>query len=380
MVRPAVTDLRAPTGLRRRIERRDPPRRSGFALLTVLFSLLVLTGVLHATLVLARFQGFAGWAEARVLKARLAAQSGVRFVAADAEGADLRALAGGDTVLTRSVSLDEETRVMASVRWLAREWYWIEGEGRTGSGASQGIRRLAALYWSLDPIRRVEALRATVEAGEEVVTSATGSITPFLGGADDPGYAAGVCTSGAGGGTPPAVPFGGLVEPRTVVLSDPEVEASPSGLGSIPPLGLLDGDALLRRMGPGGAYGAEPPSAGVGGVGTSSAPSARDPAAFQVVIGSYTLPSDGFAGLLAVTGDLEVPPGRRLTGLVLVGGAVTVHDGARILGGARVRETVTVEGDGMIIGSPCAILEILRDLPTLSTALPAPGGTWIDLP
>ncbi|MFW6206300.1 MAG: hypothetical protein ACOC5J_00030 [Gemmatimonadota bacterium] len=357
----------------------DPARSTGFALLAVLFALLILTGVLHGTLMLARFQGFAGRAEARVLQARLAAQSGVRLVASDLDRADVEALAAGDTVLTRSVSLGEHMGSGVSVRRMAPEWYWIEAEGEAGMDSGRGTRRLAAVYWILEPHRRVEALRATVEVGGEIFTAGTTSVTPLVVGATDPGHAIGICGPSSDPGQPSM--FGGseseIERPPTAVLTGPAFSAPTSGLGSIPHLGLLDGEALALRAGGAGASGGGGGAATGGGGGASPG---DPPPAFQVVSGAYTVPADGFSGLLALSGDLEVPSGRELAGLVLVGGSLTVRDGARVVGAARVGGSVTVEGEGTISGSSCTVLETLRDLSTLSGALPAPSGTWIDLP
>lgn len=352
----------------------------GFALLVVLLALLVLTGVLHATLMLARFQGLAFRAESRALQARIGAQSGVRWVASDVTGTDLSSLVSPDSVLVRPLLLGTETRATVSIRRLAPEWLWIEGDGRAGMGVGQGVRRMGAAYWSLEPEARVRALLATVEVEGSVTVPASSSITPLVGGASDPGRSEGAC-DGSVAGTPPPTLLSGGSRPATATQGGGSVSGPVPTLGGIPRLGLLDGAALADRWRSNpGAPGPDPAAGTAAGASTGPAGRVPEAAELRLVEGSFDVPDEGFRGVLAVDGDLVVPPGREIQGLALVGGSVSVEEGARLLGAARVGGSVSVRGSGSILGSPCVVLEVLGDLPALSRPLPAPAGTWMSLP
>lgn len=326
-------------------------RAAGFALLAVLLALLVLTGVLNGALALGRYHALASRAEARAARARVAAQSGVRLVAAGVSTAPTP-VGGGEPAARRRVVFGADVAVDVSVLRLGAEWLWIEGAARVGSGAGQGIHRTGAVYWTLDARVRAEAVSATVEVGGGSYPASPSSITLLEAGADDPGYDVGACE-----GSALADPFLGM--PAAPSRSPLGPDGDPAS-GAVPTLGLLGRDLLAARA-------RDPSSAG----GTT---------VLRVVDGPFIVPEEGLRGILVVGGDLEVPGSRELRGLALVGGSVTVRDGGRVVGALRVRGSVTVLGTGTILGSRCAILRALQDLPTLSRPLPAPGGTWVRIP
>lgn len=325
------------------------PAPSGFALLVVLLALLVLTGLVHGTLALARFHSYASLAEGRVVGARVAAQSGVRTVAADLPRDSLPVDRGA---LRRTLIPAKGTVVRVSVRQTAPEWLWIEGEARVGSGAGQAVHRTAAVYWSLVPAVRARDLSATVELGGEVLAASPEAITSPGTGSLDPGFLLGICDRDDA----LALRLGGDPVPAV----DSLVNGEGSSAGDPPTLGLLGWPALAARR----ERGSNPGPDG----------------SLRVIEGSFMVPEEGVRGVLVVSGDLEVPDARDFVGLALVGGSLTLGEEARLVGAARVRGDVTVRGEGRILGSRCTVHHVLRESPELSLPLAAPGGTWIRIP
>ncbi len=311
---------------------RGTGRRTGFALLLLLFLLLALTGIAHGVLVLSRRHLEISGLSVGILQSERAAEAGI--AAAEERWWD----SGGTRIEGEGVG---ELGRSVSYRWVvtatAPEIALVEAAGEAGGGPRWEAARV---YWRADPDVRSASLDAVVtsEGGIE------GDAAAVLAGPDEDGSGDGERGSACGPDTLP---------PLAPATSLPPDDAAAHGV--LPSLGLLDGTALLER--------AERAGAGV----RTSLP-AQDPAVDE----------GGLAVRLSTT-DLRIAAGARAEGLLLVGGDLILEPGAEVVGAVRVRGGVRLAEESRIVGDRCAVGSALREAPSLSIPLPVPGGSWIPI-
>lgn len=363
----------------------DRSEPAGFVLPVVLFCLLVMTALAHGTYLLARHQAAASDAAGLTIRARLAAESGVRMAASvlARDSARLRWPAVGDSLEVAPVPAGPGATTRGLVVRLGPEWIWVEGRGAAGGAGRRARRRVVRLYWTLDPTTRVVRTAAVVEHGGALEVDGAGSLTRS-GRIDPPSDWPEEHCDGLREELDRRSDFIGWAARASLV--------EPVGGGSrLPFLGLADGAALHRAadlrvlsesVTPGPPSdptlcdGADPP-----GWGAPSDPSGPcgDHRPLVVREGALALEGGEGQGILAVAGDLELREGARFTGVVLVGGSLRVGAGALLEGAVRVRESVSVEAGGRIVGSPCAVHRALERRPRWRGPVLPPAAPWMPL-
>lgn len=336
--------------------RRGSSRR-GAALAVVLLLLLAMTALGHGVLLLARRELAASRAGQGVVRARLAAQSAVRLLAAMPPPPGLDSVPVWGLVPGPSGALTG-TGYRGALRRLSRERWMLQGWGRGPGDTEVGVGRTA---WILDPVARVVSAIAVVTAGPEALVQVEGTVEGESFTATPSGLPAAVCADWQ-----PALDS--LVEPGGI----PPVGVAPDWARerdalAVGPLAAAD---LLRRLpeGPGGS-GAPAPTEELGECATGDPWNWGDPdrpyrpcgthLPARAVEGDLVMEGGVGQGLLLVMGDLILRGEARFHGLVLVGGALTVREGARIEGVARVGAGLHVGPDSRIAGSACRALRAL---------------------
>ena len=343
------------------------PGQEGAALPLFLLLLLALTLLAHGALVLSQ--------------AELQASHGFRHaVRADraAQGAISRSLRipGGfpgprvpDSVTRLFSGWVEETLWSGGVlRWLGSEVFLIEGTGRSRGWA--GSRRSGAVGWALDPLTRLGALAAGIEAGGSV----TAGPGVDLSASDPRGLPAEWDSLGCSDfGTALDSLFTDRVFPLSSPL--PAEDSLPSGGGSrIPGLGLLSGSRLL-------ALGEEPKLLEVpGGEGFASVGCPGDG---RSVMWSTDADLDfaggRYCGLLVVEGDLRILGGAVVQGLLFVGGDLFLAEDGRFEGMARIRGSIHLLDSAKLRVLGCPAIRALSETSELLKPLVIPEASRIPL-
>lgn len=344
-------------------ERDGRGTREGVALPLLLFLLLSMTLLAHGVLLLARMEQQASHAFLHATRSDLVARS-----ALDAGLAGLGSVIGGSPADTSVLLLEEWLQDglgrKAMVRWLTRELFLLEGQGR--SRGWPGERRVGAAGWRLDPVTRLKSFRGGVEAKEEISTSGSGVISSegFL---DTPeGWEESDCESYAG--VLDSLYSSGPV-PATAPLSGNAGEGEGDGT-ELPGLGLLWGSRLLDLGGTGSSEEPVPP----GGMGGEGCPGSGD-SLFQVQGGGLELGEGRWCGLLVVEEDLTLRGDGLFQGLLLVGGTLNVEGGWRIQGMARVGGAVHISGLARLEISACPVMRVLEETPILRKPFLLPTGS-----
>lgn len=351
----------------------------GMALPVLLLVILALSVLAHGTLLLARDTLGSARAEAGVTQRRVAAEAGVRD-ALDAwrVWGRLRPLLWDGPIVAEG-RLGPRAGYRVRVRSLGPEFRLLEGEGTTDGGGA--AVRVGRVVWLLDPVARLGAARAAVEAGG-VVRLEPGST---LSGSDvsrpPDGWPADVCR-----------PYREALDSLFPAGVIPQVGALPPGEGGasgIPGLGLLSADTLSARADfflPAGARVSPAPDvedgecvAGPSNWGDPGDPSASCGVRLPLVAGAGSLIVDGGEGqgILVVPGDLVVTGGALLHGIVLVGGGLEVGGGSRIEGLVRAGGDVMLRDGGSISARGCVGLRALDARPDLRRPVLPTGGSWL---
>lgn len=335
----------------------------GLALPLLLFLLLALTLLAHGTLLLAQQEFMASKAFFHATRATLAARSAL------VASIDPRLSVGGPGVLGESASLfgewlDDGLWRGASIRWLGRELFFLEGEGRSRGWA--GIRRAGAVGWVMDPLSRIAAFQGGVEVGggfQQLGESRT-SVDGFLGlpigweEADCAPYEAALDSL-----------FPSGIIPLFSLLPDGGGDAATAEL---PGLGFLKGDHLLALSGREEGVGSEMASL-VSGLGC---PGSEEPA-FLGTEGSLELGSGWSCGLLVVGGDLVLDGDGLFQGLALVGGDLHLGGSWTFQGMARVGGAVILEDHATLEISGCSALRALSGVDAIREPILLPGASGI---
>jgi len=165
--------------------------------------------------------------------------------------------------------------------------------------------------------------------------------------------------------------FSGRVLPPAARLSMPDsLPSTPEA--AIPPLGLLQGPALLSMSDPTYPSGESLPLSGAG------CPTPPDP----VFLGSdshLTLGDSRICGLLVVGGDLRIQGTGIFQGFALVGGDLILSGGGRLEGMARVGGSLLVTDSAILSISACPALRALRETPRIFKPLVLPGASAFPL-
>jgi hypothetical protein len=282
----------------------------GMALPLVLLLLLALTAFGHGVLLLSRQELKASWAFRDLIRAGQAAEIGLRLGWGTPVGAeDLRRPGAAVPVISGETlgGLTYET----SRRWLDTEFFLLESRG--GLRGWGGEKNAGWIGWALDPGTRITSFLGAVEVGLEV-------------------------------------------------RRDPGDSSGRSATSRIPPLGLLSGDELLKRVN-------DPsPSGGV----------ERD--GMDCWDRAFGIPARGSSddvvlqgreecGLLVVGGDLRLENKVRFRGLALVGGNLILDKGSTFEGMAKVGGALILRLESRFIGSPLQALRALEGVPSMTDPL-----------
>lgn len=336
------------------------PTRKGVTLPLLLLLLLALTLLAHGTLILAQRDLEASKAFLQATRATQAARSAL-FVALETQLPTEDPASPGTSIRLFQEWLDDGSWRRASVRWLGRELFILEGEGRSQGWA--GERRVGAVGWRMDPPTRMAAFRSGVEVGGELLAlepsrvSADGFLTLPLGwkDADCGPYEATLDSLFPSGAIRPVSPLSVLQDAVDSV--------------SVPGLGFLKEEYLMARSGEVGEgdSGLTPGEPGLG------CPGSGEPA-FLGTEGSLTLDTGWSCGLLVVGGDLSFEGEGHFQGVALVGGDLRLSGGWTFQGIVRVRGSVVLHGPSTLDASGCAALRTLNEVVGLREPLLLPGG------
>jgi len=344
--------------------------REGSTLVVALLLLLAGTALAHAAYVLAMQELRIARAAVDVLQARVVAQSLTRGPVAMIDSLVWRVDVGRSAVLREGTLARGAWR--RRVRRLAPELWMIEGSATSG----RATQRMGRVVWLMDPVARLAAARGVVET--EAPYPERGVRTEGLR-SPPPPWSAGRCASWRpvidslyrARALPPTAPRGGR------------------GAGSGEPwLGLLDGEALMRRIERRvSGSGAPSPTERRGACltedpwnwGAPSDPGSRC-GSFSPVVASaadLAVTAGQGQGVLVVGGNLRMSGASSYYGVVLVSGRVRLEHGARIYGLVRSARLV-VEDSARVAGSACAALRALDGArSTLGPSVPSPGSGWL---
>lgn len=344
--------------------------RRGLALVLVVALLLALTLLAHGALHLARSEG---------VVARLANRAALDAV--ERRSVLRRAFAGAPVDSLRGPLGHVDTLPPPAPGWTVyltretRETGVVTVEGHRDVGAGTPVRRRGhALLWSLEPVSRVEALRAAVAVGGE-------SRVP----------AGTVDASGMYSVRAEERPFCALLEPSLDSLADhrppppavaPLVAGPPFEVPSDPAvtLGALPLDSVERRLPRRVAGTVTPRPSTRGAVCDTADPdnwgSPTDPtgpcgahAVAAVARGSLVVEGGVARGLLVVRGDLVLRDGALFAGLILTEGTLRLAGGARVLGAAVVGGDLELSSDSRVAGRGCLVASVLSPWTDLRRAV-----------
>lgn len=338
----------------------------GSVLAPILLLLLALQILAHGALLLARREAAASAAGARLLQARVGAESALGMALASEPPLFLAIPTGAPGALVWGAAGAHPFR--AAARRLTRETWVVWGWGGHRE-ASWGLAT-GGPVWILDPAARVVAQRATV------VLAGGGSSAPggtVAGGRIDeeteplPGPACGPWSAVLDTLGPT-----GSVDAVGRELPGP---GEPHGLGALGVGGLV---ALLPRLS--WQEGTPGPSWAFGACDTADPLNLGDPGGPPGPCGDH-LPARGRdgdlvlrggvgQGLLVVDGSLALA-GARWDGVVVTSGDLVLREGARLLGWARVGGGLDVDASSRIGLSGCrAFRALVRAAPHLARPLP----------
>ena len=323
--------------------------RGGFAFVVVLLALSVLLGAATWGFLAARGQLAGANTNLHVLRAELAAESGI--------SSGLRHLGSNPVSASRGSRL-VDTGSLADVDWevharaLSPEVVLLEGWGRMESrGVQSSIRRVA---WWPDAEVRTRAHQSVIE-------------TPFLN-----RDASSLIDS-----TSVSLPHPGV--PQCSASLSTSLPAVISGWGSLPG---------LPEWGSEGGGGFDGPRFGWVPFPDLADRSRRvvrgdwDPGGCETCgtglsFGEAAVSLTGSGrGLLFVQGDVDVRPGVRWRGLIVASGSVRV-EGAEVVGGIRSGVAVHLLAGAQIFGSLCAIYQGFTQAPESLRPVPIPGRSWL---
>lgn len=336
-------------------------RTAGVALPFLLLLLVALTLLAHGTVLLARREYQASMAFLHATRAREAARSALAAGLARAEDPGVRAEADPITELVDEDLPDGLSR-RTTLRWLSREFFFLEGEGR--SRGWPGVHRVGGVGWQLDPLTRMRAFHGGVEVGGGVVTPPGGAISADRMLERPESWQEGACLPYAA--ILDSLPFLPLL-PALAPLPPPR-EPDPGEYGLLPGLGLLGGRALME-LGEG--------SGGWEGPGGQVAPGCTGSGEPSLWIheGSARLEEGGWCGLLVVAGDLILEGDGLFQGLLLVAGDVLIRGGWTVQGMGRIGGALQVDSQSGWEVMACPALRVLTGIPTLRVPLPV-RGAW----
>jgi hypothetical protein len=329
----------------------------GAALALLLLLISALSGLGTGVLTLARRQALASRTSARVLQARLAAESGLLgLVGRWPVGAD--SLPVGGQVSGPAHTFGEQATISTRVNRLSPELFLVHSVGR--HTPSRAISRVAAAVWVLEPASRLSAQGAVVVSREGL---------SVLGGGRVDGADTHRVPSGWEGLHLPTWQGDGTLRPFEATSPGEGI-----GLGMIP----LDTLAIVARPigdapGPDDSGCAVPVDAS--GLACGLAPGIWGGS------GHLALSGGSARGVLAVDGDLQLGGATRFSGWIVTSGDVTLRDDALVEGIVRAGGSVRVEDRAVVAGAPCAALVGMesawlrnpRKMPDFSHLGPLPG-------
>jgi hypothetical protein len=357
----------------------------GAALALLLLLISALSGLGTGVLTLARRQALASRTSARVLQARLAAESGLLgLVGRWPVGAD--SLPVGGQVSGPAHTFGEQATISTRVNRLSPELFLVHSVGR--HTPSRAISRVAAAVWVLEPASRLSAQGAVVVSREGLSVLGGGRVD----GADthrvpsgwdsawcDPLWPVVDSLFPTGEMRAFRAPGTGLHLPTwqgdgTLRPFEATSPGEGIGLGMIP----LDTLAIVARPigdapGPDDSGCAVPVDAS--GLACGLAPGIWGGS------GHLALSGGSARGVLAVDGDLQLGGATRFSGWIVTSGDVTLRDDALVEGIVRAGGSVRVEDRAVVAGAPCAALVGMesawlrnpRKMPDFSHLGPLPG-------
>jgi hypothetical protein len=336
--------------------------REGVALPLLLLLLLALTLLAQGTLILAQRELKASTAFLHATRTDQVARSAL-LVGLQAQLPMESSEPSGRSVRLFREWLDDGLWRGASLRWLDREFFLLEGEGRSQGWA--GGRKVAGVGWRMDPPSRMAALGGGVEVGGDLRTLDGGRVSGegFLSLPEE--WEEADCA-------PYAAELDSLFPSGAIrLVSYLPVEGSVAVSVGIPGLGLLEEAHLLARSGEGGDVGSGGDAGGTG----LGCPGSGDPV-FLGTEGPLTLNTGWSCGLLVVRGDLSLEGNGLFQGVALVGGDLQLAGGWTFQGVVRVRGSVVVRGPSTLDASGCAALRTFNEIAGLREPLLLPGGSF----
>lgn len=333
-------------------------RSGGVALPLTLLLLLVLTALAHGLLRLGAAERVVATAAVRAGITRLQLRSAleVEMAAAIRDGALDPASTSIGLPGAGRWSLDS---LRVEVIPLGRELRLVRVEPLPSRGRSGGRPAVEGLAWTLDPIRRAGAIRATIEAGG-AVDAPPGAVSAFSyrpGPEDGPAcsaFEASLDSLAVSRPRPPAVLEG--------VLAAEGPSWTPLRLG------VLGVDTLSVRLDPLGELTTVTPGPVRDDVGACLATPTNwgDPSpplgacaergVAAATTGPFEVVGGEGQGLLLVAGDLVIRGGAYFSGIVLVGGDLLLSDSARVRGSVRAGGSVRIAGGSRVAGAACPVV------------------------
>jgi len=334
-------------------------RKDGMAIPLLLLLLLALTALGHGTLLLARRELTSVWALRHATRAGRAVDIALELAFRGWDGSPGDRVAGAG-ILLLSGETDEGLGFEATLRWLNREYFLMEGIGKSRGWV--GERRGGRVGWGLDPLGRLGAFDSAVQLGGEIRRSGS-ALLLAAGLVDSPeAWPADAC-EGYRAALDSLFPVGR--RPRTSPLGSLFPEDAGPGAG-IPPLGLLTGSLLMELASPGVLD--PPPLTGS----TTGCPDAGTPVLLAAE-GGLSLGGGRICGIVAVGGDLVLRGDTRLQGLGLVGGDLIMENESALEGFVRVGGDVILADFARLQARACPVLWALDRLSQLRRPILVPG-------
>jgi hypothetical protein len=244
-------------------------------------------------------------------------------------------------------------------RWLNDEYFLVEGIG--GSHGWEGKQREAWIGWTVAPAARVRAFLSYAGLNEDSEEPLPGvPVDPLA--ADDPeGWPSSLCD-----------PYRPLLdtlvaEGRTYFLSegDPAFRGDPVGRdpadpgAALPSIGLWSGQSLLSLISEEVETGARSVPANSLGCSDSARP------VLSGTLGTLSLSSGRFCGLMVVGGDFRLGGDAKFQGLALVGGDMILQEDANFEGMLKVGNRFFQRDRASFRLSFCPVVRALDQIPAL---------------
>jgi hypothetical protein len=352
--------------------RRGEDRR-GATLVVVVLLLLALLALAQGALTLARLELATSLADLRMLRARAAAEAGLRRAVMGPAPAGRGDVAVWGRIEGPSGSLAGAT-YRTVIERLSREIWLVEGVGAADDGP--GTVRIGRLVWSMDPLARVGAARASLEIGPDAPLRLAGRVDGADATGELPPLVPGACLAWAAG-LDSVLPSGRLPP----VVRMPVADSLPQ-----PSLGRLKLDNLLAMIPTRvSGVGTPGPVESSGRCATGELWNWGDPLhptrpcgvwfPVEVAEGNLTVRGGVGQGVLVVRDTLTLADSARFFGVILTGGPLRLDPGVRVSGLVRAYGGADVDVGAELDASACWALRVLDAATDLTRRYVPLGGS-----